>query len=780
MGAAVRTHSSLLSKVALSAALVAGVLAVPAQAYGVAGGSAAADRAYPFMAKLDIGGVRSCSGALVDPEWILTAASCFAEGGQPVPAGPPAKATKVTVGRSNVLSGTDGQVRNVVQLVPRTDRDLALAKLASAVPDVTPARIRTTKPVAGDAVRVAGFGRTAADWVPDRMHSGTFSVQTVSATWLTVVGNAATPATVCKGDAGGPAFREVSGGFELVAVNSRSYQSGCFIETETRQGAIAVRVDDMAAWVAQTVRGGNYTRLAPSALVLDTRNGTGAPAGKRGAGSTTTFPVLGVGGVPSSGVSAVLIDLSAVAPSVTTVLTAWPDGETIPANFSTLVAGAGQILSNSAVVRVGANGRVAVRNASGTLDIAADVQGYFTTSGTNTLGTYVPVAHTRLVDTRSGIGGSGGAIPSGGTRTFTLTGGVIPAGSSAAMLDVIVTGAGTGGWLGTFPPGTADSRSVMDYLSGTTSTAVTAKLATDGRVTFSNHGGSSIHLVLTAEGYFIGSTPTAGADFRKMTATRVLDTRTGGGAPLASNGTVDVQLGLPATSTAAALVNLTVVSPSTSGFLLAWPVGGTEPTTSLVNYPMGGYARSSLATVATATDGKIRIKNISSGTAHVLVEVLGWFAKQIVPPLSVTPGDPPPPDQTVPTIVEEQDYPNAAQILAARKIKLIKGDGHITLADCGADPNHPPADLVLVQSLDLINYPDPNFCFKTKGSSGYLTMEINQVYLIRGEDVRTIAAKVETFDDPPVVEVKQVVPQTWVPVGIGESRGDATVLELRF
>jgi hypothetical protein len=42
---------------------------------------------------------------------------------------------------------------------------------------------------------------------------------------------------------------------ELVAVNSRSWQSGCLGNdpAETRTGAIDTRVDDLASWVASTV-----------------------------------------------------------------------------------------------------------------------------------------------------------------------------------------------------------------------------------------------------------------------------------------------------------------------------------------------------------------------------------------------------------------------------------------------------------------------------------------------------------------------------------------------
>ncbi|MEU8659387.1 hypothetical protein [Actinoplanes philippinensis] len=137
-------------------------------------------------------------------------------------------------------------------------------------------------------------------------------------------------------------------------------------------------------------------------------------------------------------------------------------------------------------------------------------------------------------------------------------------------------------------------------------------------------------------------------------------------------------------------------------------------------------------------------------------------------------------DESPTSLVEDYSYPGAAQVEADRGIKLIKGDGHIMLVDCGADPNLPPEDLILVQTTKPGSPAQTNHCFKATGTSGVLTMEVGDVFFIRGESDRTLAAKVQVQDTTPVVETEKVEPEEWQPVGVGQGRGAATLLELRY
>ncbi|WP_030680593.1 hypothetical protein [Streptomyces rimosus] len=74
-------------------------------------------------------------------------------------------------------------------------------------------------------------------------------------------------AGVCKGDTGSPAFREQNGRYQFAAISSASWQGGCFgtDDVETRNSAVAVRVDDINEWARTTVR-----RPALKSLANDT------------------------------------------------------------------------------------------------------------------------------------------------------------------------------------------------------------------------------------------------------------------------------------------------------------------------------------------------------------------------------------------------------------------------------------------------------------------------------------------------------------------------------
>lgn len=118
-----------------------------------------------------------------------------------------------------------------------------------------------------------------------------------------------------------------------------------------------------------------FVSLSPS-RVLDTREGLGAPQAPLGRGALT-LALAGRGGVPTSGVSAVLLNVTAVTPTAGTFVTVFPTDVERPL-ASNLNAAAGQVVPNMVIARLGGDGAAAIYNNTGAVHLVADVMGYFT------------------------------------------------------------------------------------------------------------------------------------------------------------------------------------------------------------------------------------------------------------------------------------------------------------------------------------------------------------------------------------------------------------------
>src|SRR5438552_3941053 len=88
-----------------------------------------------------------------------------------------------------------------------------------------------------------------------------------------------------------------------------------------------------------TSTGSDYQALTP-ARIVDTRLSLGA-AGPMGQDHSIDVKVTGVGGVPASGVAAVVVNVTATNPTESTYVTVWPTGATRP-TASNLNVEAGQ------------------------------------------------------------------------------------------------------------------------------------------------------------------------------------------------------------------------------------------------------------------------------------------------------------------------------------------------------------------------------------------------------------------------------------------------------
>jgi hypothetical protein len=141
---------------------------------------------------------------------------------------------------------------------------------------------------------------------------------------------------------------------------------------------------------------GQFMALTP-ARVFNTSSGLGVSggAGVIGAAATKNVDVLGVGGVPATGVSAVVFSLTVVAPSAATTETVWPAGDARPA-VASLTAPSKVTVTSTVTSAVGSNGQVSVYNSAGTANLYGDIVGYYIDAASTTAGsTYTSNAKPR-------------------------------------------------------------------------------------------------------------------------------------------------------------------------------------------------------------------------------------------------------------------------------------------------------------------------------------------------------------------------------------------------
>ncbi len=244
---------------------------------------------------------------------------------------------------------------------------------------------------------------------------------------------------------------------------------------------------------------GGFVPLAPARLT-DTRpgertvDGRQAGDGALGPGATRRVVVAGRAGVPARGVAAVVVNLTGIAPSQSTYLTAHASDVGRPL-ASTVNLNPGFVVPNLAVVKVGADGAIAVFNDSGTTDVVVDVLGYIPA----TPNPYTAVTPTRIVDTRT----SGAPLGPGANRAIQVAGrGGIPADATAVVVNLTGVQPTTGTYLVAYPDDVGRPVASTLNLAGGDIRATTAvvRLSPDGRLAVFNAAGQT-HVLVDVVGY---------------------------------------------------------------------------------------------------------------------------------------------------------------------------------------------------------------------------------------------------------------------------------------
>jgi hypothetical protein len=268
---------------------------------------------------------------------------------------------------------------------------------------------------------------------------------------------------------------------------------------------------------------GLYNPLATPARICDTRAGnpsglsppdTQCDGDPLAAGTPFSVQVEGDGAVPSSGVEAVVLNVTVVGPSGQGYLSAFPQGTGTPtaSNVNYL---AGQTVSNRVIVPVSTTGAISLY-ASRDTNAIVDVSGWY--SGPSGTGTeFVPLAApVRICDTRGGNpsglsggaaqcngGGAGTTLSAGATVTVTVTGlAGVPTGTGAVVLNVTAIKPSSQTYLTVYPGSPRPVVSDINPAAGTVkANLVVASLSAGGTVTIYNFMGA-VNIAVDVAGYY--------------------------------------------------------------------------------------------------------------------------------------------------------------------------------------------------------------------------------------------------------------------------------------
>jgi hypothetical protein len=260
---------------------------------------------------------------------------------------------------------------------------------------------------------------------------------------------------------------------------------------------------------APATAGGRFVPLNPR-RVLDTRPEEPGPVP---AGWTPHRPVIGErvqvavpadAGVPPSGVSALVVNVTATDPGGAGYLQAIPTGGPI-GQTSTVNYARGETAATHAIVPLGAGGTISVFT-SNTAHIVVDVMGYITdgTTPPNTTGLFVPLTPSRFYDSRVP---PRSIHPGGSTTTIPLAGApfAVPLGAAALSMNLTADGETLPGFITAYPgDGTLPLSSNLNFVVDTpVANAALVKLSASG--TLNTFVSVATHVIIDVNGYFTGT-----------------------------------------------------------------------------------------------------------------------------------------------------------------------------------------------------------------------------------------------------------------------------------
>jgi hypothetical protein len=392
----------------------------------------------------------------------------------------------------------------------------------------------------------------------------------------------------------------------------------------------------------------------PPSRIADTRTGLGIKHGAMTPGDGRNsdpnynnrvityenheLQVTGVGGVPTSGVSAVLLNVTASSGASGGSLKVFPkpasrDAFDDQSSFGPVPTSTqlywrqGEDVPNLVLAKVGVGGKVRMSNVSfGPVHVIVDVVGWYDQGQPGQGGAgLVAIPPERFLDTRNGVGGPKSPFGPDGTRSLKVAGaGRVPA--NAVSVVGTVTGAvpTSQTYITAWPAGSArPNASVLNVSpNDVRPNLLTVGPGAGGEWSLYNERGNH-ELLVDISGYYVNN---AGGRVTPIEAAPILDTIRGfrGGA-FNQNETRSLGIaganGVPGDASAV-LLNVSVLDGTAGSYMTVFPSGQALPTASNLNWNPTDR-RSNLVLVPIGAGGKVDLFN-AFGQVHVAVEIVGW------------------------------------------------------------------------------------------------------------------------------------------------------------
>jgi hypothetical protein len=335
-----------------------------------------------------------------------------------------------------------------------------------------------------------------------------------------------------------------------------------------------------------------FTPLQPE-RILDTRSGVGAPVGALPADGMLNLEVVGRGGVPASGVSTVVLNVTITGTSGTGHVSVFPTNTNGPGGAPAQPGSSSinhtdmtRTIAGLVHAPVGVDGKVTIYTARGG-HLLADVFGFYSAAAESAAGRFVPLSPSRILDTRTTSAPAPAPSPSPSPTPS-------PSPSPAA----------------TKPANPGDTKNCGDFS--------TWREAQDWFEYYYPHYGDVARL--DADGDRIACETLPGAPG---------SLRTRGSVKTAPNSSTQLQVtgrgGVPASGVAAVALNITATQAERAGFVQAIPTGGSTATASSsnLNVSAAGQTIANLVIVPVGSNGQITL--YTSMATHLLADVAGYY-----------------------------------------------------------------------------------------------------------------------------------------------------------